>query len=371
MQYMARVLGLVMVVKNEAHGIEAINSVRDHIDYWTILDTGSTDGTQDLIRKTLNGVPGCLYEEPFVDFSTTYNRVFALHNKATEFALHLLGDEVVTGAKNLRDFCVQQPTGEAFLVTVQGKTSYKLARLSKTAADGWCYAGRTHEVFLKAGVLPTKTVDGCRIIRGAAPDEAARKRHRWELDRGILEEDLRRNPNDARSTFYLAQTYECLGDHTRAEQLYRKRIELSGFLEEVYESKFRLARCLEALGHPWAAVQQAYLDAYAFDPRHAEPLYQIARHWYRQENHALSYLFASLAASLTEPNVRLFIDPAVYEWEAADVAAISGYYLGKKLGNKAILSFGEQAAERAARACPAVGRLHDNHAFYVKLKDRG
>ena len=50
-------LEFVMLVKNEAKSIvETINSVKDHVDRWTILDTGSTDGTQDLIREAFRGV---------------------------------------------------------------------------------------------------------------------------------------------------------------------------------------------------------------------------------------------------------------------------------------------------------------------------
>ena len=41
-------IGLVMIVKNEAKRIvEVLASYRPYIDTWTILDTGSTDGTQD------------------------------------------------------------------------------------------------------------------------------------------------------------------------------------------------------------------------------------------------------------------------------------------------------------------------------------
>ena len=35
--------GLVMILKNENETIhETLASLRDHIDYWTIVDTGST-----------------------------------------------------------------------------------------------------------------------------------------------------------------------------------------------------------------------------------------------------------------------------------------------------------------------------------------
>ncbi|HBD39264.1 MAG TPA: family 2 glycosyl transferase, partial [Cupriavidus sp.] len=42
---------LSMIVKNEAAVIErCLRAVRPHIHAWAISDTGSTDGTQDIIR---------------------------------------------------------------------------------------------------------------------------------------------------------------------------------------------------------------------------------------------------------------------------------------------------------------------------------
>ncbi len=70
-------LGLVMIVKDENATIEAtLASVKGDIDYWTIVDTGSKDGTQATIKAAMVGVPGQLLSEPFADFSTTRN--FAL-----------------------------------------------------------------------------------------------------------------------------------------------------------------------------------------------------------------------------------------------------------------------------------------------------
>ena len=41
---------LNLIVKNESHVIrELFESVAQYIDYWVIVDTGSTDGTQELI----------------------------------------------------------------------------------------------------------------------------------------------------------------------------------------------------------------------------------------------------------------------------------------------------------------------------------
>ena len=68
-----------MIVRNEAHIVhEVLDSVAPYISSWVIVDTGSDDGTQDLIRDHMArlGIPGELYERPWRNFG--YNRSEAL-----------------------------------------------------------------------------------------------------------------------------------------------------------------------------------------------------------------------------------------------------------------------------------------------------
>jgi glycosyltransferase involved in cell wall biosynthesis len=70
---------LNMIVKNDAHTIvELLDSVAPHISSWVIVDTGSDDGTQQLIQRHMAGlgIPGELYQRPWRD--TDHNRSEAL-----------------------------------------------------------------------------------------------------------------------------------------------------------------------------------------------------------------------------------------------------------------------------------------------------
>ena len=70
---------LNMIVKDEQSIIaKNLASAKQIIDYWVIVDTGSTDGTQEEIRRCMQGVPGELHERPWVDFEHNRNEALAL-----------------------------------------------------------------------------------------------------------------------------------------------------------------------------------------------------------------------------------------------------------------------------------------------------
>lgn len=59
-----------MIVKNKNPAIRGcLNSVKDLIDYWVIVDTGSVDGTKEVIKDFLREIPGELHEREWVGFA--------------------------------------------------------------------------------------------------------------------------------------------------------------------------------------------------------------------------------------------------------------------------------------------------------------
>ncbi len=68
---------LNMIVRNEAHIVgEVLDVVAPHITSWVIVDTGSDDGTQDVIRSHVAGlgIPGELHQRRGATLATTGRR---------------------------------------------------------------------------------------------------------------------------------------------------------------------------------------------------------------------------------------------------------------------------------------------------------
>ncbi len=350
-------ISLVMIVKNEAKSIQqTIASVKDQIDSYVIVDTGSTDNTVSLTMDALAGVDGQIVHLPFVDYATTRNASLEIAEKSgAVFGLMMSGDETLNDPGRLiRRFCIDTRNGNdgAYRVPIRVNReefdSHRVVRLS----EGWRYVGIgtpgegvIHEVLMKEGIRAlTPRISGC-FIRHAETD-TARKRSRLYRDLEILREAIRKSPNDARAWYYAARTLEQLGMQAQAHDYYKHRVQMGGSIEEQYNAAFRMASTAILMQMMWSDIQLLFLEAYAINPRRAEPLHAIAYHWYQTGNHALAWMFASIGAAMKYPEeAYLNISRDVYDWQLADIAARSGFYMGQ-------YEMGERYARQAAAGCP-------------------
>lgn len=318
-------LCLNMIVKNEAKILErCLASVAPWISTYAIADTGSTDGTPDLIRKFFDDrkIPGVVQEGvPFEDFSQARNAALEVARSSPHpFEYMLLTDadmELVVEDETFRD----NLSGAAYLVTQNADLSYGNVRLVKRTHP--CrYVEPTHE-YLDTGIGQPPTLKGIWFRDWA---EGSNRSDKSERDMRLLRGALEKNPQNGRAHFYLAQTYKDLGRFLRAIEHYEKRIAIGGFPEEVWYSQYMIAVCERELGHEPEMVRAA-LKAFEMRPHRAEPLHVLAKYYRERGRNDLAVLYARHGADLAFPKEDiLFVEPFVYEHGFREEISISGFY---------------------------------------------
>jgi glycosyltransferase involved in cell wall biosynthesis len=371
-------LSLVMILKNEAQSIKfTIDSVKPYVDRYTIIDTGSTDGTPEIIKGAFGDTPGDIYYEPFEDFSTTRNRALQLEGTKSVFSLMLSGDESLRNGHILRQFCderralriLKDEKHEAYNVRVlYGKEIYDSARLVRTDAQ-WFYVGVTHEYMTNGhnGVARRRAElnnpkGAVEIFHDVSHNDKQAKQKRYALDLELLLGEFEKNPNRTRTSFYIGQSLECLHRYEEASNWYWRRFQMGGWHEEAYEARYRMGRMCEHMDKPWAECQAHYLEAHSFLPARAEPLYEIASHWYSVEKDMqLAYLFLLRAAKLKLPtHLRLFIMKDVYDVLIPDLLGTVAWFVKD-------YDLGWESVLKAVRAEPNNASLRENIPLYLEI----
>ena len=319
---------LNMIVKNEAHIVhEALDSVAPHISSWVIVDTGSTDGTQDLIRNYMAGlgIPGELHERPWVNFGHNRTEAYELAQGHGDYILVLDADDKLVGTPD-----VSQLSADAYRLRCRsGATTFWGLQLFRDGLRGHC-EGVLHEYPVSDEPYVAVHLEGEYYIADRRLGARSQDPQTYARDAELLLAEVERNPEDERSVFYLAQSYFDAGDFANARKWYARRAEMPGFDQETYYAMCRIAESMEQLGEPWPVVQDAFLRAWAFRPTRAEPLYYIALLCRKQRRYRLGHLFAERAAQIPLPaQDKLFVLADAYTWCATDEQAICASWIGK------------------------------------------
>jgi glycosyltransferase involved in cell wall biosynthesis len=315
---------LSMIVKNEAHVIErCLRSVRPFIQAWAISDTGSSDGTQDIIRRVMADLPGELIERPWRNFAANRNEALELAQRFGDYALIVDADDTLRG----EPFAAL--SADCYDMVVQfGALTYKqphLVRLDKK----FFYAGVTHEYLDCPTDFTRDTLPNAVYVIG---EDGARRSsgNKFIDDARMLEQALRAEPDNTRYQFYLAQSYRDAGRLTESIAAYERRAAMGGWAEEVYFSKLQIALLKERSNAPYAEIVAAYVDAYDSRPIRGEAPCELARYLRLQQRYSAAYQFARIAAQLAQPADTLFMDQTVYDWRARDEWAVSAYWCGAR-----------------------------------------
>jgi len=280
-------INLCIMVKNGGKQFENMLTENMHlIDRWTILDTGSTDDTIEVINRVLVGKKrGELFQEPFINFRDSRNRLLELAGESCKFTLMLDDTYIVKG--DLRGF-LNEVRGDQFadsftLYVKSDDVEYGSNRLLKTDRK-LKYLYKIHEVVQEKDnmnvIIP---INRCYIFDDRFDYMEERTMNRKQLDLKFLYEEVEEEPDNPRSFYYLAQTYNVMAEYEKSYFYFLKRMNhpIEGFLQEKIDAIFEAARTANfKLNKPWSECEALYLKAYELDKTRPDSLYFLGIHHY-------------------------------------------------------------------------------------------
>ena len=367
-------LYLNMIVKNESRVIlRLLESVYKLIDGYCICDTGSTDNTVELIEEffKIHNLPGQIVREPFRDFG--YNRTFALNACLTipeltreDYLLLMDADMMLTGNWLSRvDEFKNSLTHDVYLL-LQGseQVHYKNARIVKN--KGYTYWGVTHEYLNTNNSATYHLIEKDKLFIRDIGDGGA-KTDKFERDIRLLLKGLEENPQSDRYAFYLANTYRDAGNYEKALEYYKKRIELGGWIEEVWQSYYSSGRCYYNMKDIPNAINM-WLEGYESYPNRIENIYQIIHHYRNNSKHKLAYQYYRIADHSKKicggaKSDFLFLEKDVYDYKLDYEFTIIGYYENPD-------KFDLKRMSMNVISCPIIEEVYaknvlSNYKFYV------
>jgi glycosyltransferase involved in cell wall biosynthesis len=358
---MAPTLCLNMIVKNESKIItRLLETVLPIIDSYCICDTGSTDNTKEVIEEFFKarGIRGEVFQVPFKNFG--FNRTVALERAAAwgDYALLLDADMKLVIGPNFKK---ENLVDDGYLI-IQGSSHFEYynVRVAKTNVGIKCVSP-THEYYdFPSGTKQSRW--GKDVLRIDDIGDGGCKSDKFERDIRLLKEGLVEEPNNPRYHFYIANSLRDLGKKEEAIGWYKKRIEIGGWVEEVWNSLFEMGKCYLAIGD--APNGLFYLwEAYNVRPNRAESLYEITKYYRDKGKQHAGQAVCDKARQIPFPKDDvLFIQKDVYDYLLEYEHSILMYYTKAPADHKRYLDLIGTGYNRE--------NVLSNYQFYYRnLKD--
>ncbi len=323
-----------MIVKNESKIIiRLFDSVIDIIDTYCICDTGSTDNTCEIIDEYFKSknMSGKIIKEPFRNFE--YNRTFAV--KAcygmSDYILLLDADMVL----NIYNFDKKKLNHTAYCI-LQGCDDfyYQNIRLIKNV-ENIEYRGVTHEYITCPNIDPVQLLSKNELFIRDIGDGGC-KLDKFERDIRLLTEDFKNNPKNSRTVFYLANSYFDINDLKNAIHYYKIRIELGGWVQEVWMSYYKIGLSYQKMNEIEKAIHN-WLKGFDYFPHRLENIYELIKHHRIHSEYNLSILYYNIAKNvlnkieMNEIDISgyLFLQSDVYKYKIYEEYLIIAYYVSR------------------------------------------
>ncbi len=350
-------LALNFICKNESHVIgKMLESCKTITDLIVVNDTGSTDGTQDIIRKfgEENNIPTYVFERPFDDFEKSRNHAMQkLRDVVQELGWN--PDQVHGYWFDCDETLVLDPkfnknqfTKDLYMInTFIGQMKYTRNTFFKVSKPFRWY-GPIHEFIvcddknITSGLAENIHVD-VKMTGASWQGDVSTK---YKSHAFVLEKYIDNDRKDPRWIFYTAQSYHdsaSVPDNReeneerlrRSLKYYRERVSRTdGYAEEIYYSQFRVGTIMRNLEEPWNLTHQELLKAYSIDPMRGESIKIIIDYYLQIGEWHMAYMYTKFAkvnfhGKNPYPQRLLFVDEALYIWKFAEAHAAACFYTGR------------------------------------------
>lgn len=321
---------LVMIVKNEAKIIErCLNNCLSIIDAIYVSDTGSKDNTIHLIENYALQCPTKVEIHEWKNFGHNRSQSFV---KAKEFIKGLEWDLKTSYALFLDADMIlrnegldkEKLTEDSYLVKQVAGIEYYNLRLARFDLDLKCI-GYTHEYWDKSSPhrLAELWIDDY--------NDGGSKSDKYPRDERLLLKELEEKPNNARTLFYLGETYKHMGQFKKAIEYYERRVKAGAWFEEIYYAMFQIAECYKQLKQ-YDDFASWSMKAYNYLPRRVESLNSLANYYRDTRNHLGCYYLSRICAETKYPDdLSLFLNPAAYGKDPYFNMSVSAYYINQKM----------------------------------------
>jgi len=323
----------IAIVRNESKIIErCLQSILPIIDHIVISDTGSTDNTIELIEKFMlvHKIQGKVYKNEWKNFGI--NRSLSVTNAQewlretginmeTNFLLTIDADMILKITPEFTKDSLKDAT-QWHVSQKNPEISYYNTRFMRSDLPFKC-VGVTHEFWGCDKHHVTKKINTIYI---EDIGDGGSKADKYSRDISLLTQGLIDEPNNERYLFYLAQSYECFGNHEKAIEFFEKRIKAGGYIEEVFIAHNRVGNLYYSLNQQEKAFC-SWLNGYECLPRRSETLFRIINklRWSGKNYSAMMYLKTALKIPYPT-DLLLFIEYGIYDYKLIEELSILGYY---------------------------------------------
>jgi glycosyltransferase involved in cell wall biosynthesis/GT2 family glycosyltransferase len=362
---------LNMIVRNEEKLLpRCLESVRPFIDRWVILDTGSTDGTMKLLEEFKQVVPGDVQQAVWKNYGANRQEALKAARKGAQpgdYILFIDADETLQAEPG---FQWPELTADCYNIALHyGSLVYWRPGLVKAALP-WEWIGVVHEYVhcgLCKSILPMSGV-----FKQVYPEQmSAQFTQKYQSHVRLLLGELEKNPKDARSWFYLGQSFRELKQYDQAIKAYDRGIPYWGpnYPEEIYWSLLQIARMLDWRGADRLVVLEGYLRAHNNRPQRPEAAGELAKCARLLEFYDLATKIADQGRSRPRTQDTQFVEMDWYDWKLQDEFSISAFYVGRYA--EALKSCEELLANPAVPAWEKP-RIVQNQQFCLdKIREKG